>query len=92
MGWTTYESGIYSRQEQEIFVFFIASSLALGPTQPSSGVLSPRVEWPEGEADHLPLTSAEVKNAWRCKPTALYVFIACCLIKHRDNFTFIPKV
>jgi hypothetical protein len=92
MGWTTYESGIYSRQGQEIFIFFIASKLALGPTQPPSGVLPPGVEWPEDEADHLPLSSAEVKNTWSCKSTALYVFIACCLIKHRDNFTFISNV
>jgi hypothetical protein len=29
-------------------------------------------------------SSVEVKNAWSCA----FVFMACLLIKHRDNFTF----
>jgi hypothetical protein len=33
-------------------------------------------------------SSAEVKNAWSYTTTPQYVFMACCLVKHRDNFTF----
>jgi hypothetical protein len=38
------------------------------------------------EADQSPPSSAEVKNAWRYTFTP-YVFMAWCLVKHRDNFT-----
>jgi hypothetical protein len=45
-----------------------ASRPALGPTQPPiqwvRGALSLGVKRPEGEADHSPPSSAEVKNAW----------------------------
>jgi len=34
------------------------------------------------------VSSAEVKNAWSYTCTPLYVFMAWCLVKHRDNFTF----
>jgi hypothetical protein len=30
----------------------------------------------------------DVKNAWSYTFTPQYVFIAWCLVKHRDNFTF----
>jgi hypothetical protein len=40
------------------------------------------------EADHSPSSSAEVKNAWNYTSTPHYVFMAWCLVKHRDNFTF----
>jgi len=36
-----------------------------------------------------PQSSAEVKNAWSYTSTPQYVFIAWCLVKHRDNFTFL---
>jgi hypothetical protein len=38
------------------------------------------------EANHLPPSSAEVKNAWRYTSTPQYVMV-WCLVKHRDNFT-----
>jgi hypothetical protein len=28
------------------------------------------------------------KNAWSYTFTPLLVFMACCLVKHKDNFTF----
>jgi hypothetical protein len=40
------------------------------------------------EADHSPPSSAEVKNVWSYTSTPQYVFMAWCLVKHRDNFTF----
>jgi hypothetical protein len=42
----------------------------------------------EREADHSPPSNAEVKNAWSYTSTPQYAFMAWCLVKHRDNFTF----
>jgi hypothetical protein len=51
-----------------IFLLTTASRMALGPTQPPiqwvPGALSLGVKRPGREADHLPPSSAEVKNAW----------------------------
>jgi hypothetical protein len=43
-----------------------------------------------GEADHSPPCSAEVKYARSYTSTTHYVFMAWYLVKHRDNFTFLP--
>jgi hypothetical protein len=48
----------------------------------------PGLKRPGREADHSPPSSAEVKNAWSYTSTPLYVFMAWCLVKHRDNFIF----
>jgi hypothetical protein len=60
-------------QGQGFFLFIIACGLALGPTQPPVqwvlGALSWGVKQPGHEADHSPLSSAKVKNAWRCTST-----------------------
>jgi hypothetical protein len=44
------------------------SRLALGPTQPpiqwKPGALSPGVKWPGRDADHSPITSADIKKTW----------------------------
>jgi hypothetical protein len=45
------------------------------------------VKRPGREADHSPPYSAEVKNAWSYTLTPQYVFMAWCLVKHRDSFT-----
>jgi hypothetical protein len=37
-------------------------------------------------------SSAEIKNAWSYTSTPQYVFMAWCLVKHRDNFTFTKKL
>jgi hypothetical protein len=64
------------------------------------GILPPWVKRPGHEADHSPLSSAEVKNAWRYTSTlpvhfhgmvlnkAMDVFIAWYLVKHMFSFTF----
>jgi hypothetical protein len=49
--------------------------------------LSLGVKRPGSEADHSPSTRAEVKNAWSYTSTPQYVFMAWCLVKHRDDFT-----
>jgi hypothetical protein len=56
------------------------------PGAPSLGVKRP---W--READHSPPSNAEVKNAWSYTSTPQYVFMAWCLVKHGDNFTFTLK-
>jgi hypothetical protein len=54
---------------------------ALGPTQPP--IISLEIKRQEREADHSTPTSAEV-NSTSTRP---HVFIALCLIGHRDSYT-----
>jgi len=65
---------------------------ALRPTQPPVkwvlGALSLVVKRPRCEADHSPPSSVEVKNAWSYTLTPIYAFMAWCIVKHRNNFTF----
>jgi hypothetical protein len=51
------------------------------------GALSPGVKWPGYETGHSPPFSVELKNLWSYTFTLPYVFMARCLMKHR-NFTF----
>ena len=57
-----------SRQRQEIFVFSKTSKPALGPThlptQWVPGAISPGVKRPGRDVNHLPPSTAEVKNEW----------------------------
>jgi hypothetical protein len=46
------------------------------------------VKRPGREADHQPPSSTEVNKTWSYTSTSQYVFMAWCLIKHRDNFIF----
>jgi hypothetical protein len=47
------------------------------------------VKRPEREADHLPATSAEVKEMWIYNPLPHTPSGSTAyLVKHRDNFTF----
>jgi hypothetical protein len=81
-----------SWQGQKIFLFSMKSRLALGPTQPPIrwilGTLSSGVKHLGHEADHLPPSSAQIKNGGAMLPLLHYVFMAYCLISYRDNFTF----
>jgi hypothetical protein len=58
----------YHRFNELIFLFTTASRTSLGPTQPPiqwvPGALSLGVKRPGQEAEHSPLPSAEIKNAW----------------------------
>lgn len=40
------------------------------------------------EADLLPQSSAQVRSAWSCVSTTLYVFMAWRFVTLRGNFTF----
>jgi hypothetical protein len=83
-------SGFDSGQEQGLFLFATASRLALGPTQTRiqwiPGALSPEVTGLGHEVDHSPPSSAErMRGAIPPRPN---VFMARCLVKHWDRFTF----
>jgi len=41
----------------------------------------------EHEADHSLPSGAKVKKEWSYNSTPRYVFMAWCLVKHKDNFT-----
>jgi hypothetical protein len=75
-----------------IFLFTTASRTALGPTQPPIqwvlDALSLGVKRPWREAGHSPPSSAEVKNAWSYTSIPPYVFMAWCLVKYRESFSF----
>jgi hypothetical protein len=75
-----------------IFIFTTASRSAVGSTQPPiqrvPWTLSRGVRREGREADHSSPSSAEVKNVWTYTSTPQYVFLAWCLVKYRDNFTF----
>jgi hypothetical protein len=90
-GWTIGVLGFDSRRGLGIFPFTTVSRMALGPTQPPiqwvPGTLSLGAKRPGREADHSPPSSAEVKNASSYTSTPQYIFMAWCLVKHRDSFT-----
>jgi hypothetical protein len=81
------------RQGRDFFLFTTASRPVLESTQPPiqwvPGALLLGVKWPGCEADHLPSSSAEIKE-W----VKLYLHSPNTLpwhgaqLKHRDNFTF----
>jgi hypothetical protein len=78
--------------EEFLFLFATVSRPVLGtiqhPIQWVLGALSPGVKRPGREAYHSLPSNAEVKNAWCCISTLPCVFIAWCLIKYREYFTF----
>jgi hypothetical protein len=64
---------------------------------PGSYPMGTRGSFPGGKAAGAwswPLTpsSAEVKNAWSYTSTPQYVSMAWCLVKHRDNSTYLPTL
>jgi len=89
-GWMIGVLRLDYRRELGIFLFTTASRTAVEPTQPPIqwvlGALSLEVKRPGREADHSLVPRS--KNEWSYTSTPQYVFIAWCLVKHRDNFTF----
>jgi hypothetical protein len=77
-----------------VLFFATASRPTFGPTQPPingyQGALSPGVKRPGGEANNSSPSSSKLKNACSYAFTSPYVFMAWCLMKYRDNFTFVP--
>jgi hypothetical protein len=63
----------------------MASTPPLSPAQrPMEWV--PGVNWRGHEANHVPPSHAEFKNAWSYTSTPPYVFMAWCVTIRRDNF------
>jgi hypothetical protein len=77
--------GFYSRQGQGIFIFALPSILALGP---ASYPTDTGDSFPSGRSMTSAPPSAEIENAWSYTSTPQCVFMTCCLVKRRDNFTF----
>jgi hypothetical protein len=70
-------------------IFSKASKLVLRSTQPLvqliPAALSRGVKRPGREADHSPLYTVEVKNAYSCTYTPTYVFVVWCLTKYKET-------
>jgi hypothetical protein len=92
-GW----SGVRVPADFGVFLFTTASILALGPTEPPiqwvAGALSLEIKRPEGEADHSPPSSIEVKNVWSYISTpSIRLHGAVLSLKHRDIFKIKVKL
>jgi len=89
---STWNLRVHSWQGLGVFLSTTVSRLALPPSPPAScpvgtRALSLGVKQLGHEANHSPPTSAKVKGG--AIPSLLqYIFMAWCLVKHRDNFTF----
>jgi hypothetical protein len=74
-----------------IFLYSIASRLALRPTNPPAQwipvTLSPKINQPGREADHSSPLSFYGTNAFSYTSTPPYISMVRCLIKDRDTFT-----
>jgi len=79
--------GFESRQGQE---FGVQTSSGTLPSSYPAGtaVFSSGIKPPGREADHSPPSSDQVKIAWGHTSILPCVFMARCLVKDRDNFTF----
>jgi hypothetical protein len=64
-GWT---AGVRFPAAQEIFVYVTALGPSQLPTQWVQGAISAGVKWPGREADHSPVSSAELKNGGAMSP------------------------
>ena len=54
-----------------------------------TGAISMGVKWPGHEADHLRPSCAKINSTCSFTSFPPYVFMAWCLMKHKDFFTFI---
>jgi hypothetical protein len=72
-----------------LFLFDIASILALGPTQPSiqwvPGALTPGIRRLGLEANHSPPSSPDDKNTWSYTSIPPIRLQASCFVKHRTH-------
>jgi hypothetical protein len=73
------------------FFFHTVSRSAWGPPSLLSygyGAIAPGIKRPERKTDHSYPSSVEVQNTWSYVSTPPYVFIAWCLMNHKDNTIF----
>jgi len=79
------DRGSIAGRNRDFFLFSSASIPTLGSTQPCMKWITPLGVvwiWPPTS------TSAKLKNTWSYNSAPPYVFMAWCLVKHRNNFTF----
>lgn len=92
IGLTTEESKFNFLQGKGIFLLPTIMRLDLGLNQSLTqlvlGAPSPAVKWPQGtHHGHSPPLPTEVRNPWSQTFTYPNIFMAWCLIKHRDKCT-----
>jgi hypothetical protein len=85
--------GFVPRRGQEIFLFYIASRPALGPTQLHIqwvlGALSPGIKRQRRQADHPYLVPrSRIVKLYLHSAICVHGTVLNCIIKYRDNFTF----
>jgi hypothetical protein len=93
--WLLYTVNSFATKYFTFPVFYLFSlprpdPLCAPPPQPpiqwELGAVSPGKKRPVLEAS----SNAEAKNVWNYTSTPPYVFVACYLVKQRNNFTFLP--
>jgi hypothetical protein len=83
-----------AQMAHETSLFFIASTPFLQPTQPPTqrvpGALSRGLKRPQNGIDPSTPTinSGDVKSVWSYTSNPPFVFMAWCLINHKDTFPF----
>jgi len=72
------------------FIVYLLHCVQTGSgAHPSSYSMGNRSSYTPGrEADHLPPSSAEVKNTWSYTSTTPYVFMVWYFVKRRNKVTF----
>jgi hypothetical protein len=91
MGWTIGVLGFNSRRELGIFLFTTASRSALGPTYPLSNGTREFFPWVSSGRGVKLTTHLHLVPRSRMRgsiPPLANIFVAWCLVKRRDNFTF----
>jgi hypothetical protein len=89
MGRTTEESAFDSRQGLDISLlhcFETGSGSMQPPIQLTPGALPSGLKRTGPKAMLPPPSNTEVKHAWSYTSTLPYVFIAWCLMRHRDSY------
>jgi hypothetical protein len=95
LSWTTEDSEFESVYGQELYflhIFLNSSGAHPAPYTMRTRGFFPQVKLQERETDNSPPTSAEVKKTSIYLSTRSYVFLALCLAKQRDSFTFTISV
>jgi len=55
---------------------------------PATYIMGTRLKRTGRQVDHSPPSTTELKHTWNYTSTLQYAFMAWCLVKYRNNFTF----
>jgi len=89
VGKMTKESRLDFWQQNDIFLLPRTPIPALCGPPPPPVQLVLGVKWLGHEASHSYLSSARVKNVWRCTSTSHYTLIMWCLIEDKESCSYI---